>query len=260
MDQVINPYLQRLLIAIRENHGSITTTIKPPENPLQACNLDNMNCPLCNNTGVIWRKDEAGVVWSKDCECMKKRVSIRRIKESGLGDMLMMYTFETYTTPTQIYTQIKSKALEFCMNGAEGYMICGRSGSGKTHICSSICGKLIESGRNTKYMLWRTEAAELKALVNDPSYRDRLDALRDVDVLYIDDFWKGSISDADVNLAFTIINDRYNSKGKKTILSTELTIEQIVARDEAIGGRIAEICRGYIFKAPDKNFRLEGQA
>ena len=110
-----------------------------------------------------------------------------------------------------------------------------------------------------KYMLWRSEAAELKGIVNDPAYQDRLRTLRTVDVLYIDDFWKGTVSDADVNLAFTILNDRYNYRGKKTIISTEMSIEAILGRDEAIGGRIAERAYGFVLQAPNKNIRLEGR-
>lgn len=229
------------------------------DSTLKQCDLDNVDCPLCNNSGVITRTDENGCMWSRPCECMKQRVSKRRLKDSGLQDMIERYNFDSYKTPSVKYAQIKAKAIEFVNNpSAECYVIVGRSGSGKTHICTAICQWLIENNWAVKYMMWRTEAAELKAMINErEEYRKAINKLRNIPVLYIDDFFKGSISEADVNLAFTILNDRYNSTGKKTIISTERTIEQLIQIDEAIGGRIAERARGFIIQAPNENWRTK---
>ena len=45
---------------------------------------------------------------------------------------------------------------------------------------------------------------------------------------------------ADVNLAYEIINYRYNNRDKITIISTELTIGGLCEIDEALGGRIRQ--------------------
>lgn len=242
--------------AAEKTDGSITMH----STSLADNDLDNYSCPICNNTGYILWKDENDLTHSLECKCMKTRLSIRRLKNSGLQNMVSRYRFDNYQTPTEKNKVIKAKAMEFAENQSECFVIMGKSGSGKTHICTAICSRLIERGWNLKYMLWRTEAAELKAMVNDAEeYKQRITQLRNVQALYIDDLFKGSITDADLNLAFTILNDRYNSVGKKTIISTERSMEEIIKKDEAVGGRIVERARGYTIKAPDKNWRLSGK-
>lgn len=73
-----------------------------------------------------------------------------------------------------------------------------------------------------------------------------MEPLKKVKVLYIDDFFKGSVTSGDINLAFELLNSRYISPDKITIISSELTIEQILKYDAAIGGRIAERAGEYI--------------
>lgn len=189
---------------------------------------------------------------------MKKRISIRRIDDAGLRDLVSRYTFDNYLTNDPTTENIKRKAKEFVVTGAPCFIIMGKSGSGKTHICTAICSELIEQGFKTKYFLWRTDAAILKSMITDGDrYQEEINKLRNVPVLYIDDLFKGSVTDADVNLAFTILNERYNSSGKRTIISTEKSVDELVKIDEAIAGRIIEMARGYVAHAPAKNWRLE---
>lgn len=172
--------------------------------------------------------------------------------------MTSRYRFDTYETPTPRHETIKAKAKEFVLTGAECFVISGRSGSGKTHICTAMCNALIKRGWAVKYMIWRTEAQELKSLITEKEeYQKRIRKLRNAPVLYIDDFFKGSVSDADINLAFTILNDRYNTKDKKTIISTERSMYDLLKIDEAVGGRIAERARGFIIEAPNENWRIK---
>ena len=75
-------------------------------------------------------------------------------------------------------------------------------------------------------------------------------------VLYIDDFLKGGASDADIRLAFEILNARYNDSKLKTIISSEMDLTAILNRDEALGGRIYERAKKNVLRAPGKNWRL----
>lgn len=194
-----------------------------------------------------------------ECECAIKRRNALRIKRSGLADVMSRYTFEAYKTPDKKTAAIKAAALRYVAESrGEWFVIVGRPGSGKTHICTAIVGKLIEGGKNCKYMLWRDEVRELKALVNDNSaYRERMNLLKNVDVLYIDDFFKGgAVSGGDLNVAFELLNARYNAR-KRTIISGERTIGAIMDIDEAIGSRIYERSKnGYCFETSPENWRL----
>ena len=55
------------------------------------------------------------------------------------------------------------------------------------------------------------------------------------------------------------MNSRYNDRGLRTILSSEMTPEKLLRRDEALGGRIYERARGYVLQAPQMNRRFEGK-
>ena len=224
------------------------------------CGLDNVDCPECNNTGYIPYKGADDIMRCRECSCMKRRRSLRRIDNSGLRDLLQKYSFDNYRTPTADHMRIRNKAKEFVTSGGEWFFICGRPGTGKTHICTAICSSLLDKGWELRYMVWRTDATELKAMVNDrQEYKEAMNRLRNAAVLYLDDLFKGGITEGDTNLAFSILNDRYNSRGKKTIISTELPIAEIAKIDDAIAGRIAEKARGYLLQAPDLNWRTKGE-
>lgn len=81
--------------------------------------------------------------------------------------------------------------------------------------------------------------------------------LKKIRVLYIDDFLKGSVTEGDRNIAFDILNDRYNDPRAITIISTEMTIDRILEWDEAVGGRIVERAKEYTINLRGKrNWRL----
>ena len=135
---------------------------------------------------------------------------------------------------------------------------CGKGGSAKTQICTAICSRLMEQNKNVRYMLWRDETVLLKALTTDgEEYQSRIRPFKSVPVLYIDDFLKGGHTDADIRLAFEILNSRYNDSRLRTIISSELTLFEILGLDEAVGGRIYERSRGYVLEAPRENWRLK---
>lgn len=222
---------------------------------LEECELDNVDCPICKNRGYIpYVKD--GALYSKECECMNKRRSIRRIQKSNMTDMLMRYTFDEYQTPDADRHQIKHMAKRFAEDDSGWFYICGQSGSGKSHICTAICARLIDRGNDVYYMRWRDESRQLKAMITE-NLDENLDKLKTVPVLYIDDFFKGGCSDADLRLAFEIINSRYNDSKLRTIFSSEMMLKKVMALDEALGSRIYERAKGYIISAPSENWRTK---
>ena len=76
--------------------------------------------------------------------------------------------------------------------------------------------------------------------------------------LYIDDLFKGGASEADIKLAFELIDHRYRNK-YITIISTELLPNELIAIDEAVAGRIFEKSKNHrivIGRDSAKNQRL----
>lgn len=218
--------------------------------------LGGIDCEICGNRGYVF-EPKGELLYTRECECMKQRRSMRSIRNSGMEDMLSRYTFENYETPDEKREGILNTAKRFVSKKQGWFFISGRSGSGKSHICSAICKALIESGSEVKYMLWRDDSAALKACIKErEEYEARIRKLKEIPVLYIDDFWKGGVTEADVRLAFEIINARYCNIGKRTVISSELSISEIIRIDEAVGSRIFERSKGYCKRAPDENWRL----
>lgn len=218
--------------------------------------LDGVDCEKCGNTGVIVTDDEKGL-YARECECMAKRRALRRIKSSGMEDLLNRYTFDTYRAEDSARERIKAIAKNYAETDSGWLYIAGRSGSGKTHICTAICMSLINSGVDVYYMRWRDECRELKASVTDTETHERhLNKLKRVKLLYIDDFLKGGTSEADIRLAFEIINARYNDITLRTIISSEIDISQLMSIDEALAGRIYERSKQFLIASPNENWRM----
>ena len=234
--------------------GELSTT---PDQPLAQYGLDSVDCPVCGNTGTVWGEDEDGARWARECECMAQRRSIKRIRRSGLEELMQRYTFDSYETEDEKHVSIKNAALRFCEDDTNAwFFIAGKPGSGKTHICTAICGELLKK-QEVRYMVWRDEIVQIKANVTDADrYEEALRPFKRVPVLYIDDFLKGKVTEADLNAAFEIINARYNDAGKRTIISSERPMPEILSLDEAIGSRIYERSRGFMVQPPDENRRL----
>lgn len=245
-------------LKIAQNQARQNGGISTPDSPLVECGLDNVDCPICHNTGCIVSKATDGTLKAVECACMAKRVSIRNLERSGLKDAISRYTMQAYVADTPERKKVMSAANEFCEAERGWFFISGKSGSGKTHICTAICSKMMNKGKAVRYMRWRDDSIMLKALTTDgEEYQRLIRPFKSVPVLYIDDFLKGGHTEADIRLAFEILNSRYNDSSLRTIISSEMTLFEILGLDEATGGRIYERSKGYVLEAPRENWRLK---
>lgn len=216
---------------------------------------DGFNCKKCNNSGFIYRPVEQYGSYSVVacyCSCMKARQTLRKLAASGLGGIITKYTFDSYEDNEEWQVKIKNKAYKFLEHQTNWFYIGGQSGSGKTHICTAMCGRLLKQHKSVSYMLWVNEVKQLKSTVMDSEEHNKLlDKYKNVDVLYIDDFFKqgkdkyGTVpqpTSAEIALAYEILNYRYLNKKYITIISSERTLSDILDIDEATGGRIYERC------------------
>ena len=226
-------------------------------------NLKWIDCRKCKNRGHITVVKDNELVW-KMCECMKVRKSLEQIEQSGLKSLLDECTFENYEVTADWQKHALSLAQNYLEYGENMWLFFGgQSGAGKTFLCTAVAGELLKRNNAVKYMMWDSESKALKSLVNDAyEYERRMDELKSVKILYIDDFLKvqrgQQPTPADINLAFEILNYRYVNK-IRTILSSERTVDDILSLDDALGGRIYEMSKGYqmnIARDKNKNFRL----
>ena len=219
--------------------------------------LTGYDCKKCLNRGYIAVIRDNAEVMVK-CECMKKRESINRLKCSGIASQIKKKTFASYKTSELFQKQIKEHASEFVRSyKGRWFFIGGQNGCGKTHICTAIAGQLIKIGLSVRYMLWVEESPVIKSMVNEPEYKEIISGLQKPEVLYIDDLFKEGATDADIRLAFQILDYRYRNS-MCTFISSEQTLDEIYHIDKAIGGRIAEMSvKINIPKDDNKDFRLK---
>ena len=224
---------------------------------------ENPRCELCGDVGYrfFWKN---GYQFAEECECLGRIQSESKMKKAGVD---RTKTFENWVSDWDYQTYMAAKAWEYANGGylsGQWLFVGGQVVCGKTHICTAVVNELLKTNIGCRYMTWRDEAVQLKALVNEQQeYHNRLMELCKAPVLYIDDFWKvqkgQKPTPADVNLAFQIINFRYQDKKWATIISCEYSTEELMAIDEAVGSRIHERSKAYrvhIANDDAKNFRV----
>jgi len=230
--------------------------------------VDGIDCNICHNKGFILRNINGQTV-TFECSCQNKRKIVKQLKNAGIYDLIQKYTFENYQQDFDWQKEIYQKAIDFVnKNTSRCFFIGGQTGAGKTHICTAILCELIKKGYSAQYKIWGELQIKLKQTTYDNSnvYDNLIDELKKTQVLYIDDLFKFEPTKRDKEELFNILNARYNlAKNEEvniiTIISSEQTLAEFALIDEAIAGRIIEMCKnGYVInikKDIKKNKRLK---
>lgn len=234
---------------------------------------DGYNCPVCKNKGEIAVLFEypAGIWRDKfqPCKCATVRSCIRKMEESGLGNVIRDKTFDAYEATEPWQKTIKTAAMQYAKNAVGWFFLGGQPGSGKSHLGAAVCREFLLNGKSVAYMVWPDDSAAIKGAATDYEQRERLLArLKRANVLYIDDLFKPSRNEdhvkqrptgPDIRLAFEILNYRYNDPKLLTIISSEFTTDELLAIDEAFGSRIIEKSVALnIAEDMSRNYRLRG--
>ena len=223
--------------------------------------LKDYDCKICKNKGYVG-VEISGQMAMRPCKCIPVRKAIRLMSQSGIKTA---YTLKDFKVKFLWQRNMLNTAEKF-LEDTDGnwFYAGGQVGSGKTMICTAIINELLKRLIPCKYMLWRDEVVRLKANVNEAEeYKELIEPLKKMQVLYIDDFFKtekGKMpTQADINLAFEIINYRYNNPRLITIISCERNVVDLLDIDEAVGSRIYQRTKKFnIFVDRDvkKNYRL----
>lgn len=223
---------------------------------------DGYNCEICKNKGLVFfYKGEE--IMSRQCECIKTRKSLYLLRESGMESQIEEKTLDNFKPNEDWQRKMREQAKSYISEKtSKWFFIGGQSGSGKTHICTAICMELIKKGSSLIYMKWADATRELKNSINHYHYDELIDKYKEIDVLYIDDFFKVQAgtepSSSDIRIAFEILNSRL-LQSKKTIISSEFSLKELLDFDEATISRINEKAKPYVLnieKDRAKNYRL----
>lgn len=204
--------------------------------------LTGYDCQICHNRGWL-----AGVVNNDvrmiPCQCQRQRkafdkFSKRYMNSNGTTDVAMA----TFKTNTDTAKMMQAAAQEYLANYRTKWLfIGGQSGSGKTLLSRAILTILEHNGIATRFMSWPPDVKDLKiAIIEEKgTYQKLINIYKTVSVLLIDDLFKSKVTDYDRGIAYEIIDERYRT-GLSTIINSEKYLSEILAMDEALGGRIKE--------------------
>lgn len=236
--------------------------------------LGYYDCPICRNKGVVYF-EHLGEIQALQCDCVTIRKMALELEQCGVRkEIFERYKLDTFETPEEWQVKVKgifTKYLTEFKNDKDNFknwlVISAQSGSGKSHLCTAILKEMIINGKKGKYLLWRDEVPKLLVLkksvhiYNQEKYDRAINELKNVDILYIDDLLKNYNEKKleELDFAYEIINNRYINN-KITIISSELSKEQLEELDVAICGRINEKCKGYWVQLKyekDRNYRMK---
>ena len=202
------------------------------------------------------------------CECRAVKEAKDILRKSGISEEFRNKNFENFKTindsqSINAYNKAREYSNNFHIiknNTQNSIMFMGQPGSGKTHLSLSIANVLMDNGVGVVYMGYRDVITQIKQNIMDEVYYNKvMNRYKNAKVLLIDDLFKGSISKSDINIMFELINHRYFNK-LPVIVSTELSIENLVNIDEALGSRLIEMSKDFLVGIRNKklNYRIYG--
>lgn len=203
--------------------------------------------PVCDEC-----QDERKRAEEAEWQAMKRKSEIdaarlvrdRRASQSGIPLRFRDSSFASYRAdqPAQ------AKKLAQCREYAEGFaenarsgpslILCGTTGTGKTHLALAIANVVLD----THYVVYSTAIKALrsvKATYSKGSTQTEQDAINHFvrpDLLILDEVGVQYGSDAEHNILFEIINERYEAM-KPTILISNLNLEEL---RELLGDRVID--------------------
>ena len=230
-------------------------------------------CNNCKDTGYVQDANGRSIM----CNCLKQRLLDMSYNQSNLSD-IKKENFENFNlelfsdeidvkkykikcSPRKNISNIKKACEKFIDNfdklEEKNLLFVGNTGLGKTYMTNAIANEMLKRG---KTVLYQTAPVLFETIISnkfnknqgsDEFYKNILN----VDLLIIDDLGTENPNSLTISELFTIINTRIlnlNNKATKTIISTNLSIEQIFKfYEERIGSRIAGYYDIYQFFGED---------
>lgn len=201
------------------------------------------------------------------CECKKATKLKNEWKYSGINVEQSKLTFSSFEVWNKASQRMKDTAGAYCAdfqeikgNRRNSILLCGQVGSGKSHCSIAVALNFLKQHIKVVYMPYRDVITKLKQnMIDEEYYTKTISKYKLCEVLLIDDLFKGKINDTDVNIMFEIINYRYLNF-LPIIVSSEFSIDKLLAFDEGVGSRIYEMAKDYVVEIEmdiSNNYRLK---
>ena len=269
-DELSKFSIQTAKSILQTNDRSLLDTLKSKKEYLlnekneiyNSLNIDStyfypqFECNLCKDTGYITEN-----YTTKMCNCLKQKIFDAEYNKINSFDF-SKYSFEDFSldcysdeinkekynssiSPKENIKIIKKICDKFIDNfdnpKEKNLLFTGNTGLGKTFLSSCIANELL---KKDKTVLYQTASVMLDTIISyrfgKPNVSKNIyDYLLNVDLLIIDDLGTEGVNNMKLVELFNIINSRLLTPNKKTIISTNLSLQNLFnTYDERIVSRI----------------------
>lgn len=180
-------------------------------------------------------QDERGMErwFAGGCQaCQKQETAVRLLAASNISKRFVGCEFENFEASTDEQKHVL-KRCESYANGFEKFrdtgaclLLCGRPGTGKNHLATAICKRLLKDG----YSVLRIKASQYLDAYWSKSFDEReawIGGMASIDLLMIDEIGRSSQAKAAQDAFFRLLDARYEAQ-LPTLLATNLNREDLI--------------------------------
>lgn len=245
---------ENLTAELKSKIASLSLERETILNTIKICLEPHYECEKCQDTGYITTPSG-----SEMCSCLKQEILNEAYNKSNLyrlksdtfahfnselfSDKVDMQKYGVAISPRQNIEKIKEMAKDFIENfenpEQKNLLFTGTPGIGKTFLSSCIANEILAKGYT---VLYQTSPLLLDSIF-EAKYSNKsnttIENLFQVNLLIIDDLGTENLTAAKFTELFTIINTRLLNPCTKTIISTNLSLEDLAKNyDDRILSRI----------------------
>jgi DNA replication protein DnaC len=215
------------------------------------CVSNTWSAAFCKDCAEI-KKQEAIKLEQERLEKEKERERLAKIQSlllrAGIPPRFKNHSFETFIAKTADQELKKKVCLDYVNNFEENFklgksmILCGTTGTGKTHIACSIANQVIQNRRSAIFINVFKVIDDIKETWSKQSDKTEREVINDfikTDLLILDEIGVQFGSDSEKMILFKILNERYSNM-KPTILISNLNSE---ALEEFVGERVKDRMR-----------------
>ena len=219
--------------ALQERRREIIVSLGYPEDYTDL----KYTCPECSDSGFI-----DGV---RMCHCLREIIIKERIAESAMGKLIERQSFDNFDLAWYSYDKKVQDKMSENLDAAKNYvksfakkrgnlLLIGSTGTGKTHLSTSIARELIHQGYDVIYDSTQNILADFEADRFRNNYgreENKADKYLECTLLIMDDLGTEFSNQFTLSTLYNLLNTRQN-KGLATIISTNLTPDELRSKYE----------------------------
>jgi DNA replication protein DnaC len=229
-------------------------------------------CPICKGRGFLaldvppGHPDFSKVV---PCRCTQARMAAERTQSlrtvSNIGALSRM-TFDSFmpdgvglSEGARFTLRVAyDRSLEFAHQPEGWLVLMGGYGCGKTHLAAAIANYRLSLGHAVLFVVVPDLLDYLRATFapsSDVALDERLDAIREIPLLVLDDLGAHNSTPWAQEKLFQILNHRYNGR-LPTVITSNQRLEEL---DPRITSRLVDLDLSQVSEIEARDFRASGQ-